>query len=78
MAPGSDAFHIHHVVSTFQMNIVMYVSPKKPALLIGLLSNHNNGIHAIKMSKVSGDVGHAAHNKIPPLMAIKKLLKRFK
>jgi len=31
-----------------------------------LLSSHNNGIHAIKMSKVSGDVGHAAHNKIPP------------
>ena len=65
MAPGSDAFHIHHVVVTFQVNIVTYVNAKNLLLLIGLVSNHNNGVHAIKMSKVNADVGHAAHNKIP-------------
>jgi hypothetical protein len=43
----------------------MYVSPKNLLLLIGLVSNHNNGSHAIKMSKVNADVGHAAHNKMP-------------
>jgi hypothetical protein len=56
---------------------VIYVSPKNLALLMGLLSNHNNGIHAIKMSKVNDDVGHAAHNKIPLANDRRRLVYRF-
>ncbi|MES1197819.1 MAG: hypothetical protein ABUL41_00920, partial [Chitinophagaceae bacterium] len=35
-------------------------------------------IQAIKISKVSADTGHAAHNTIPLAIAIKRLMKRFK
>jgi hypothetical protein len=42
-----------------------------------LVSNHNNGSHAIKMSKVNADIGHAAHNKIPLASERKRLVNRF-
>jgi len=45
--------------------MVMYVNAKNFLLLIDVVSSHSNGTHAIKISKVSGDTGHAAHNKIP-------------
>jgi hypothetical protein len=54
------------------------VRPKNLALLIGFVSNHNNGIHAIKMSSVKDDGGHATHNKKPLARAIKRLVNRFK
>lgn len=77
-APGSDAFHIHHVVVMFHINMVMYVNPKNVALLFTLVSRYNKGIHATKMSNVSGDTGHAAHNKIPPEIAKSQLMNGFK
>jgi hypothetical protein len=55
----------------------MYVRLKNFPLLIGLVSNHNKGIHAMKMSKVSADVGHAAHNKIPLANERRRLAYRF-
>ena len=72
MAPGCDAFHIHQVVATFQVNMVIYVSAKNLRLLFTLSSIHSNGIHAIKMRKVRGETGHAAHSKIPLVSASRK------
>lgn len=77
-APGGDAFHIHQVVDTFQMNMVTYVSQKNFFLLSTLVSNQSNGVHAINISNVSGDTGHAAKSKKPEVMARKRFVNRFK
>jgi len=77
-APGADAFHIHQVVATFQMNMVTYVSQKNFLRLSTFVSNQSNGVHATKMSNVSGDTGHAAKSNRPEAMARKRFVNRFK
>ena len=78
IAPGCDAFHIHQVVATFQVNMVIQVSAKNCRLLFTRSSINSNGIHATKMRKVRGETGHAAHNKIPLMKARKRFCERFK
>ena len=78
MDPGIDAFHIHHVVATFQTNMVIYVRPKNFLLLLTFDSSHSNGIHAKKIRKVKGETGHAVQSNKPLPVAMNRLVKRFK
>jgi hypothetical protein len=72
-APGSEAFHIHQVVATFQMNILIYTSPKNLPVLFTLVSIHSKGIQAIKIRKVNDDTGQAAKSNKPASRARRRL-----
>ena len=65
-APGRLAFHIHQVVSTLQPTIWSHVSHNNFFQLVACVLSQSCGIQATKMSRVSGDTGHAAHSSNDP------------
>jgi len=65
IAPGNVELIIHQVVDTFQNSMAKYIHRKKFLLLMPCISIQSNGMKAIKIRKVSGEMGQAAKSNMP-------------
>jgi hypothetical protein len=68
-APADDAFHIHHVVDAFHINIARYKKKLNFHFFISKSFMKSKGIQARKINPAKPDGGHAKKNRSPERIA---------